>query len=161
MGSGAVILFICLCFWAFYRGGTIGDGSGEFDHLCLWGRAMEGICGVAFGDCLGGGSDLYFFIFILEKRVEKFSEIEYTSKEIRFSLGGFFDMGIFRKDLEPMCIYCTHGKPLSPMEVACAKRGVQSSTNHCRRFRYDPLKRTPPRPVKADFSQFTADDFKL
>lgn len=93
--------------------------------------------------------------------MEKFLKIEYTRKEIDLVWEVFFEMGIFRKDLEPMCIYCTHGKPLSQMEVACAKRGVQSPTNHCRKFRYDPLKRTPPRPVKADFSQFTADDFKL
>lgn len=74
---------------------------------------------------------------------------------------GAFQKGVFRKDIEPMCLYCAFGKSLSETEVACPKRGVQSAMNHCRKFKYDPLRRNPPRPVKADFSHFSADDFKL
>lgn len=68
---------------------------------------------------------------------------------------------LFKKDIDPMCIYCAHGTALSQQQVACPKKGVQLSTNSCRRFRYDPLRRTPPRPRKADFSYINPDDFIL
>ena len=36
-----------------------------------------------------------------------------------------------------------------------------SAGSSCRSFRYDPLKRVPPRPVKADFSTLKDEDFQL
>lgn len=70
-------------------------------------------------------------------------------------------MSLFKRDMDPMCIYCVHGTELSGQEVACVKKGVQSPTSSCKKFRYDPLKRVPPRPKKADFSGLSHEDFKL
>lgn len=70
-------------------------------------------------------------------------------------------MSLFKKDIDPMCAYCLHGVPLSEMEIACAKQGVQSALDSCKRFRYDPLKRIPPRPIKADFSGLSPEDFMI
>ena len=68
---------------------------------------------------------------------------------------------LFRKDIEPRCAYCCRGQGISEREVACVKRGVVPAENSCRSFRYDPLKRVPPRPVKADFSKLKDEDFKI
>ena len=43
----------------------------------------------------------------------------------------------------------------------CDKKGVMSAGSHCRAFKYDPLKRIPPRPVKADFTKLKDEDFSL
>ena len=45
---------------------------------------------------------------------------------------------LLRKDIEPRCIYCAHGSP----------------------FRYDPLRRIPPKPA-AIRGHFTDADFSL
>ena len=44
----------------------------------------------------------------------------------------------FRKDIEPRCAYCAHGSTISDREVV-------DSADSCRHFRYDPLRRVPPR----------------
>ena len=50
---------------------------------------------------------------------------------------------LLRKNIEPRCTYCAHGSPLADGErIACRKRGVVNGTDHCRSFRYDPLRRT-------------------
>ena len=41
------------------------------------------------------------------------------------------------------------------------KRGVVPVEHACRAFRYDPLKRVPPRPSAPDFSRFEGEDFSL
>ena len=51
----------------------------------------------------------------------------------------------FRKDIEPRCAYCAHGKPLGADQIVCSRRGVVDSADSCRHFRYDPLRRVPPR----------------
>jgi len=51
----------------------------------------------------------------------------------------------FRKDIEPRCAYCAHGSAVNECEVACSRRGVVDSADSCRHFRYDPLRRVPPR----------------
>ncbi|MFR5845987.1 MAG: hypothetical protein ACLUEU_09570 [Oscillospiraceae bacterium] len=51
----------------------------------------------------------------------------------------------FRKDIEPRCAYCAHGSAVNECEVACSRRGVVDGSDHCRHFRYDPLRRVPPR----------------
>ncbi len=50
---------------------------------------------------------------------------------------------------EKFCKYCERAKTLSdPDTMLCAKRGVVPAGHCCRRFRYDPLKRTPNRTVR-------------
>ena len=57
---------------------------------------------------------------------------------------------LFQKDIEPRCCYCQRGTKLDEEQVLCVKKGVVSPGGSCRSFRYDPLKRVPPRPAKAD-----------
>ena len=50
---------------------------------------------------------------------------------------------------------------LSEDQVICDRKGVMSAGSSCRSFKYDPLKRVPPRPAKADFSRLKDEDFVL
>lgn len=68
---------------------------------------------------------------------------------------------LFRKKIEKSCLYCVHGAALDEEAVLCCKRGVVSLDTKCRKFRYDPYKRTPPKPKQPNFDQYTEDDFTL
>ena len=68
---------------------------------------------------------------------------------------------LFRKDIEPCCLYCARGAMMSDTEVICRKRGVVSAAGSCSAFKYDPLKREPPHPSNLDTGKFSAEDFKL
>ena len=68
---------------------------------------------------------------------------------------------LFEKDMDPRCAYCQRGTPLEDGRVMCVKKGIVSASGACRRFRYDPLKRVPPRPVAPDFSRLKEEDFQL
>lgn len=70
-------------------------------------------------------------------------------------------MNLFQTSIEPRCAYCAKGHILNPGQVACPKRGVMSSGSHCGAFRYDPLKRVPPRPAKLSQPDFSEEDFSL
>ena len=67
----------------------------------------------------------------------------------------------FRKDIEPRCAYCAHGSAVNEREVACSRRGVVDGSDHCRHFRYDPLRRVPPRPASLDPKAHSPEDFSL
>ena len=43
----------------------------------------------------------------------------------------------------------------------CIKKGVVPAGYSCRSFKYDPLKRVPPRPAAPDFSRLKDEDFSL
>lgn len=68
---------------------------------------------------------------------------------------------LFRKDIEPCCAYCQKGSVISEREVACVKKGIMPAEGHCRRFRYDPLKRVPPRPAALRTDNLKEEDFSL
>lgn len=68
---------------------------------------------------------------------------------------------LFTKRIEPRCAYCAKGTALNDETVACRKRGVTPAGSSCRGFRYDPLKRVPPKPVSPDFSKLKDEDFVL
>ena len=70
-------------------------------------------------------------------------------------------MGLFQKKIEPRCTYCARGRALSEDQVICDRKGVMSAGSRCRSFKYDPLKRVPPRPAKEDFSRLKDEDFVL
>ncbi|MBQ9974660.1 MAG: hypothetical protein IJP02_06875 [Oscillospiraceae bacterium] len=70
-------------------------------------------------------------------------------------------MKLFQKKIEPRCAYCVHSRPLNEEQIACEKKGIMSVASSCRRFEYDPLRRTPPRPVKPEFSDLKQEDFVL
>lgn len=68
---------------------------------------------------------------------------------------------LFSKKIEPRCSYCQRGRALDAESILCVKRGITTPDNACSAFRYDPLKRVPPRPVAPDFSQLKEEDFRL
>lgn len=70
-------------------------------------------------------------------------------------------MKLFRKDIDPRCAYCQRGQQLNETDVMCVKRGVVPAEHHCRGFRYDPLKRVPPRPASLDMGKLKEEDFSL
>ena len=67
---------------------------------------------------------------------------------------------LFRK-VDPNCAYCRHGTRISERDVVCLKHGVVPVEHHCRAFRYDPLKRTPPRPAVLRLGGLGEADFSL
>ena len=70
-------------------------------------------------------------------------------------------MKLFRKDIEPRCAYCDKGSQINEREVICVKRGVVPVEHHCRSFRYDPLRREPPRPAPLNTDHLREKDFTL
>ncbi len=62
--------------------------------------------------------------------------------------------------ISPKCAYCKFGT-LSADEksVLCKKRGVTSPDGYCRKYKYDILKRQPPRRQK--LPEFSEKDFEL
>ena len=68
---------------------------------------------------------------------------------------------LFAKKIEPRCAYCARGTDLADGQVICLKKGVVSAGYACRAFRYDPLKRVPPKPVSLDFGKIKNEDFEL
>ena len=68
---------------------------------------------------------------------------------------------LFAKEIEPRCAYCQRGAALDEERVACIKRGVVDAGWHCRAFRYDPLKRIPPKPAALVLDKLKEVDFVL
>lgn len=68
---------------------------------------------------------------------------------------------LFTKKIEPRCAYCQRGTDLDGEQVICPKRGVVSAGGHCRAFRYDPLKRVPPKPAVLELGKLRDEDFVL
>ena len=74
---------------------------------------------------------------------------------------------LFRRDMEPFCGYCAYATRdcnINSREIICNKRGgVMPTDYHCRAFRYDPLKRVPPRPATLAIRtrRFKPEDFML
>lgn len=68
---------------------------------------------------------------------------------------------LFRKDIEPYCAYCEFSAPAEPGFVVCQKKGIVSEADHCRKFRYAPLRRTPPKPQAIDFTKYDERDYSL
>lgn len=68
---------------------------------------------------------------------------------------------LFRKNIEPRCGYCTRGARIDETHVACVKRGVVEDTDKCPAFRYDPLRRMPPRPAEVSTANLSPQDFQV
>lgn len=68
---------------------------------------------------------------------------------------------LFRKKIEHSCAYCVHGAHLEEGQVLCAKKGLKSTQDSCRKFRYDPCKRIPGKMKAPDFSKYDTEDFSL
>lgn len=68
---------------------------------------------------------------------------------------------LFRKGIEKSCTYCQFGTMPEEGVVLCSKRGMLSPYRKCRKFRYDPTKRVPPKPRALDFEKYDQEDFSL
>lgn len=68
---------------------------------------------------------------------------------------------LFRKDIEPRCAYCARGTRIDEGHVACIRRGVVAEEDKCASFRYDPLRRTPPRPAELNTEKLSPEDFQV
>lgn len=68
---------------------------------------------------------------------------------------------LFRKNIEPRCGYCARGARIDETHVACVKRGVVEDTDKCPAFRYDPLRRMPPRPAEVSTAHLSPQDFQV
>ena len=48
--------------------------------------------------------------------------------------------------IEKFCKYCENAETLTdPDKMLCSRHGVVEASHICRKFRYDPLKRVPPK----------------
>ena len=68
---------------------------------------------------------------------------------------------LFRKKMERSCHHCRYGTRMNDEMMLCAKKGIVPHCDDCRKFRYDPFKRVPPKPKALDFSKYDNDDFSL
>lgn len=68
---------------------------------------------------------------------------------------------LFRKKIERSCAYCIFGASIDDDQILCAKKGVRTITDQCRKFSYDPCKRIPVKARALDFSKYDQEDFSL
>ena len=68
---------------------------------------------------------------------------------------------LFRKKIQKSCAYSAHGTKLDEDQILCSKRGAMPLEGKCRKFKYDPCKRVPPRPKALDFDKYESEDFSL
>lgn len=68
---------------------------------------------------------------------------------------------LFRKKIERSCSYCLYGAQLEDDKILCIKKGIRLAEHSCRRFRYDPCKRIPPKAKVLDFSKYDQEDYSL
>lgn len=68
---------------------------------------------------------------------------------------------LFRKKQPRSCEYCIHSTAISEEQVLCSKHGIRPPDSPCRGFRYDPVKRIPPKNNTLDTSRYSKDDFSL
>lgn len=68
---------------------------------------------------------------------------------------------LFRKHIEPRCCYCRFSAPAETGQYICSKRGIVPQAHSCRKFRYAPLRRVPPKPLHVDFTKYDDQDYSL
>ena len=68
---------------------------------------------------------------------------------------------LFRKKQPKDCTYCTYGTSLQDGLTLCSKHGIRQQNSSCRKFKYDPCKRGPPKVLSLNTEQYTIKDFEL
>lgn len=66
---------------------------------------------------------------------------------------------LFKKKISPACEYCSIGKTLKNNSILCVKYGITNPKNHCKKFKYDPIKRIPKK--QTENLSFDKKDFIL
>lgn len=67
---------------------------------------------------------------------------------------------ILNKSITKSCDYCFFGRKSSAFEIIlCRFKGPVSKENFCKKYKYDPLKRTPKKTAK--LPNFDCNDFEL
>ncbi len=68
---------------------------------------------------------------------------------------------LFGSDIEPKCEYCAKCVLTADKKTAlCERKGFTAPDGSCRKFEYDPLKRTP-RAKQPPLPEFKDEDFSL
>ena len=66
-----------------------------------------------------------------------------------------------RNDVEKLCLYCAHSSSeLNNQTVLCIKYGAVNKSHICKKYKYNPLKRLPPKRVKLK-TNFKPGDFDI
>ena len=68
---------------------------------------------------------------------------------------------LFRKKIQRSCDYCSYGTKLNCDQILCMRRGIVTPEQACRKFKYDPCKRAPPKQKAANFEKYNDEDFSL
>ena len=68
---------------------------------------------------------------------------------------------LFRKKIDRACDYCVFAAKAGDDAILCSKKGLKTPGDRCRKFRYDPTKRIPPKAKALDFSKYDEHDFSL
>ena len=68
---------------------------------------------------------------------------------------------LFRKKMARSCQYCVYSAAVDENQILCSKKGIVPADKNCRKFKYDPCKRIPPKQKAMDFSKYENDDFSL
>lgn len=68
---------------------------------------------------------------------------------------------LFRKKIERFCTYCQFAGKIDEETMICQYCGIVPCDHHCRRFRYDPLKRVPGRMKPQQFGKSDQKDYSL
>lgn len=68
---------------------------------------------------------------------------------------------LFRKKIERSCAYCCFGAHLEDGMILCSKKGMKTTDDKCRKFKYDPCKRIPVKAKPLDFSRYENEDYSL
>lgn len=67
---------------------------------------------------------------------------------------------IFNKDIPRCCRHCSHAQISDSLKlVFCRHKGPVSENDVCKKFDYDPLKRTPR--TAAKLPEYKKEDFEL
>ena len=68
---------------------------------------------------------------------------------------------LFRRKIDRYCTYCQFAGKMDGEHMICQKYGVVPVEHHCRKFRYDPLKRVPSRPSVKPLANLDEKDYSL
>ncbi len=67
---------------------------------------------------------------------------------------------LYGNAVTPACEICINGhRSSNGKKILCLRKGIMLPSAHCRKFRYDPLRRIPY--FQPDLQPYTEEDFRL